>query len=432
MILLNSVFLLSVRTKQRISAQVSLAIVRRCPTLNLDELRSYCKAELSCPSVFYRLNNVMTVALIAYYLGPRLGIGQYLDRLLPPLVESLTKMGIEPTILSSPNAYANTPALQQLSHYVTVLPELDYSPSKRYLWLATHFRRYCDRHDINVVAWLSNPVLLPWHPPTVAVIHDVNEWKAKEKYGSRLKTALRSLIYLDASIWLSKEIVAVSQATAEDLLHFRPDAHLKNKLKVISNGADSSLASLPPATISASSNPFILSVGRIDPAAKRLPEALHLIKSMRERSGEPWELHFVGGMNASTQSEGESFMDHALTFDWVHYHGHISDSELAQWYRQSSAVVYLSDNEGFGLPIAEAASFKKWAIVSAANQAALEVGQRSIIPIEPQDSTSSADKVLTQLRLEAIATPNESLPTWQAAAAAYANDLQYWHVSVSA
>ncbi|MEM6449371.1 MAG: glycosyltransferase [Cyanobacteria bacterium P01_D01_bin.105] len=373
----------------------------------------------------------MTIALIAYYLGPRLGIGQYLDRLLPPLVRALNQKGIHPIILSSPNALENTPALQQLSDYVTVIPELDYSPSKRYLWLATQFRQYCDRHNIKVVAWLSNPVLLPWHPDTVAVIHDVNEWKAKEKYGSRLKTTLRSLIYLDASIRLSKAVIAISQATADDLVHFRPTSQLERKLKVISNGADSSLSTLPHVHLPNADNPFILSVGRIDPAAKRLPEALQLVKALRERSGQPWELQLVGGMNASTKTEGEAFLETALELDWVHYHGHIEDSVLAQWYRQAAAVIYLSDNEGFGLPIAEAASFKKWVIVSAANQAALEVGKGAIIPIEAKDPRSAAGQVLQQLQAATEASPSQSLPTWQAAAESYANELQHWLTGAS-
>ena len=372
----------------------------------------------------------MTIALIAYYLGPRLGIGQYLDRLLPPLVTALTQKGIRPTILSSPNALDNTPALQQLSDYVTVVPELDYSPGKRYLWLATQFRQYCKCHNIKVVTWLSNPVLLPWHPDTVAVIHDVNEWKAKEKYGSRLKTTLRSLIYLDASIRLSKAIIAISQATADDLMHFRPNSRLEHKLKVISNGADSSLSALPPVHLPNAEKPFVLSVGRIDPAAKRLPEALQLVQALREYSGQPWELQLVGGMNESTKAEGEAFLETAIDLDWVHYHGHIEDSALAQWYRQAAAVIYLSDNEGFGLPIAEAASFKKWVIVSAANKAALEVGKGAIIPIEAKEPHSAAEKVINQLNAATEASPSQSLPTWQAAAEAYASELQSW-VSVA-
>ena len=373
----------------------------------------------------------MTVALVAYYLGPRLGIGQYLDRLLPPLVKALNENGVEPKILSSPNALANTPALQQLSAYVEVVPELDYSPGRRYLWLATQFRQHCKKRDIKVVVWLSNPVLLPWHPPTIAVIHDVNEWKAKEKYGSRLKTALRSLIYLDASIWLSKEVIAVSQATQDDIQHFRPQRKLKNKLRVISNGADSSLSSLPPVQLPTSGQPFLLSVGRIDPAAKRLPEALQLVKALREYTQKPWELQLVGGMNASTQTEGEAFLASVEHLPWVRYHGHIDDAALAQWYRQASAVVYLSESEGFGLPIAEAASFKKWVVVNDVNQAAIEVGKGSIIPINTHRADEAAAKIDAQLKVTEQASPSQSLPTWQAAAISYAADIKYWHSAFS-
>jgi glycosyltransferase involved in cell wall biosynthesis len=367
----------------------------------------------------------MTVALVAYYLGPRLGIGQYLDRLLPPLVKALVHRGIPVKILSSPNALANTPALQKLREHVEVVPELDYSPSKRYFWLMTRFHRYCDSAHIKMVVWLSNPVLLPWHPPTIAVIHDVNEWKAKEKYGSRVKTVLRSLIYLDASIWFSKEIIAVSQATAEDLYHFRPQLKRTNKLKIISNGADSSLANLPSVELPASEQPYLLSVGRIDPAAKRLPEALQLVKALRECSGQPWELQLVGGMNTSTQAEGEAFLASISHLDWVHYRGHIDDRTLAQWYRRAAAVVYLSDSEGFGLPIAEAASFKKWVVVSEANQAAIEVGKGSIIPIAANQPSEGAHKIIRQLAAAAQGSPSESLPTWQAAADGYAANIEY-------
>lgn len=382
----------------------------------------------------------MTVALIAYYLGPRLGIGQYLDRLLPPLAASLSAQDIDFTILSSPNAFDKTPAIQQLKsslasgligpsdaqsknsikRSVEVLPQLDYAPGKRYLWLATQFKAYCRDRNIDLVVWLSNPVVLPWHPPTIAVIHDVNEWKAKEKYGSRIQTALRSLVYLDASIQFSKAIIAVSKATAADLLYFRPQLKNTGELKIVSNGADSALSSLPEVKIARSDCPFLLSVGRIDPVAKRLPAALGLVQSLRAQSGQPWELQLVGGMNASTQSEGEAFLQSALSRDWVHYQGHVEDAALAQWYRQAAAVVYLSDSEGFGLPIAEAASFTQWIVVNRANQAAVEVGEGAIVPIDPDNLAQAAKQVLEALNSDAQPRPTRDLPTWKAAADGYA------------
>ena len=107
---------------------------------------------------------------------------------------------------------------------------------------------------------MSNPIVMPWHPTTLAVLHDVNEWKADNKYGSRLKTALRSFVYLDTSLNYAKKIVAISRATERDVLHFRPKQAVSQKLIVILNGADSQLKSLNPVDIPYPQNPFILSV----------------------------------------------------------------------------------------------------------------------------------------------------------------------------
>ena len=365
----------------------------------------------------------MTVALIAHYLGPRLGIGNYIDRLLSLLVPSLLQQGVDVKVLGSPNAVEHTPALQQLSGFVTTLPELDFSPFKRYLWLATGFPKYCRKNNIKLVVWLSNPSVLPWHPPSIAVLHDVTEWKVKEKYGSRLRTQLRSWIYLDGAVLFSKKIVAISQATENDLMHFRPHLKEQNKVKVISNGNDSSLTTLSTVEIPASDQPFLLSVGRIDPAAKRLPEAVSLVKALRQISGNPWELRLVGGMNSSTQKEGGIFLESIADLDWAHYHGHVNDSALAQWYRQASGVVFLSDNEGFGCPIAEAASFRKWVIVSQTNEVAIEVGKGAIIPVCLDELETSATKVLHQLSSDEEPTVNEALPTWEVSAKSYADTI---------
>ncbi|MGD1899153.1 MAG: glycosyltransferase [Phormidesmis sp.] len=372
----------------------------------------------------------MTVAIIANYLGPKLGIGQYIDQLIQPLVRSLRQESVDVLVLGSPNAVKNTPALRDWQHWVEdadsatlkVLPQLDDAPGKRYAWFALRFTSYCKAAGIDRVVWLSNPIVMPWHPPTLAVIHDVNEWKAAEKYGSRLKTALRSLVYLDTSLKCAKTIVAISKATEADILYFRDSAALRQKLKVILNGADSQLKNQPPVSIPQPEHPFLLSVGRIDPAAKRLPEAVNLVSAMRSLSNVPWELHILGGTNTSTQAAGEDFLQSVKPLSWVHYHGHVEDAVLAEWYRHTAGVVFLSDNEGFGFPIAEAASFNRWAIVSHKNAAGSESGSDALITIDAEQSQSAAAEVI--YRLQQGSPPTVSLPSWADAASAYADAIR--------
>lgn len=359
----------------------------------------------------------MTIALVAHYLGPTLGIGQYLDRLILPLIAELKDRHLDSVILGSPNAVAKTPALQNLDHPIEILPPLDYSPTKRLIWFALSFPSYCKKNNITGIIWLSNPIVLPWHLPSIAVIHDVNEWKMEQKYGY-LKTALRSLIYLDSSLKYAKKIIAISEATRNDILHFRPQYARKEKLITIANGANSSLINLPPVTINAPQNPFLLSVGRIDPASKNLPEAVNLTKALREVSGQPWELHLIGGMNESSQSAGEAFIKSLESLEWVTYHGYVDNNALAQWYRSANAIVFLSDHEGFGFPIAEAASFNKWSIVSEQNQAAFEAGGNALISVNIHEPENGAKKVLEQLKQPQPAPVQ--LQTWETSAKLYA------------
>ena len=363
----------------------------------------------------------MTVALIAHYLGPKLGIGQYLDRLLSPLIKEFNQRKIVVEILASPNAVDKTPVLQKLKKVVRVLPQLDYSPVKRYLWFVTQFRFYCHQYNLHTVVWLSNPHVLPWHPLTISVLHDVNEWKATNQ--GWLITNLRGLIYLDASINFAQKIIVISKATETDLLYFRSSAKLKEKLSLIPNGTDSALINLPSVLIASPQVPFLISVGRIDPDSKRLPAAVELVRALRELSDRAWELHLVGGMNQSTQARGEAFLQSIKTISWIKYHGYVEDRTLAEWYRQANAVVFLSDCEGFGLPIAEAASFGRWAIVSQNNQAAVEAGGEAIIAVNPDTPKRGATLVLTKLKQQPYPNVNQTLQTWNKTAIAYAEEI---------
>lgn len=380
----------------------------------------------------------MAVGLVGHYLGAKMGIGVFIDRLIGPLMRELANQGIEAKLICSPNALCQTPAIEELRvclpQQVLVLPQLDYAPVKRFSWIATQFSSYCKKEGIDRLIWLSNPMVLPWHPPSIAVLHDVNEWKAKEKYGSWIKTTLRSWMYLDASILWAKKILCISEATAADLHHFRPRPRVRCKTRVIPNGLDSPLKDLKPAAIAPPSAPFLLSVGRIDPVGKRLLEAVALVESLRSTSGVPWELHLTGGMNQSTQQAGEAFLREVGSIPWVHYHGYIDDATLAAWYSHSTAVVFLSDNEGFGSPVAEAASFGRRVIVSARNQATLGAGGDAVIPVMPNDAKGAAIAVLDQLGSgkssdsdgsgHAVATLPPRVYTYADAAVVYAYEIR--------
>jgi glycosyltransferase involved in cell wall biosynthesis len=363
------------------------------------------------------------VALMCYFIGPKLGVGQYLEQLLPELVETLLKQNVKITLVSSPNAVSMTSALQKLSENVNVLKSLDSPPFQRWVWFLSRFKTYCKQKEIDIVVWLTNPLILPWHPPSIAVIHDVNEWKIPNKYGSRLNTILRSLLYLDCSLQFSKKVIVVSQSTELDLRKFRPHIQL-SKISTIVNGSNTSLIHQAAKT-NRPENPILLSVGRIDPIGKRLFEAVKLTSLMRDKSSIPWELHLVGGMNVSTRKAGEDFLESIKGISWVYYHSYVSDVELAQWFHKSSAVVFLSDHEGFGMPIAEASAFHRWAIVSKKNTAAVESGGASILAIDLEILDQEANKVVEHIKHNPIPpiNMNSNINSWKDAAEKYSQEI---------
>jgi len=372
----------------------------------------------------------MTIGLVGHYLDTKMGIGVFLDRLLEPLMAGLAERGVEGKVIASPNALMRTPAMQRLKQrsdqQVTALAPLDYSPIKRFGWIATKFSGYCKEEGIDQIVWLSNPMVLPYHPPSVAVLHDVNEWKDSEKYGSYLKTQMRSWMYLEASLKWAEEIVCISEETTNDLLHFRPNTTAK--INTIPNGFDSPLASLTPAEIDVPDAPFLLSVGRIDPKGKRLPEAVELVRALRDRSGVPWELHLTGGMNESTRKAGEAFLQDIESIPWVQYQGYVEDATLAAWYKHATAVVFLSENEGFGTPVAEGPEFERRVIINKKNLASFGAGGDAVIVVDPQDQPAAAATVLEKLAVERVVpeAPPSEVYTYADAAARYAEELSRW------
>ncbi|MEL6788643.1 MAG: glycosyltransferase, partial [Cyanobacteria bacterium J06607_15] len=95
----------------------------------------------------------------------------------------------------------------------------------------------------------------------------------------------------------------------------------------------------------------------------------------------------------------------------------------AQWYRQTNAVIFLSDREGFGFPIAEAASMSRWAIISQHNTAGVEAGGSAVVAIDPDSPETAALQVLQQLKQQQHPDPQNDLQKWSDSAVAYADEI---------
>lgn len=188
--------------------------------------------------------------------------------------------------------------------------------------------------------------------PFVLTVHDM----IHEIYGH----GSTGFFSLDAQVVENKRflaekaqaIVAVSENTKKDLLHFYP-ALDPNKIKVIHHGN-----SMKPienwsenGTNSLKNNfPYLLFVGQRK-AYKNFHWMLEQIAGLLQ--AEPaLQLICVGGSTFDAQ-ELARFEHHGLQ-QKIHYRSITSDLELAALYQQASCFIFPSQYEGFGIPVLEA------------------------------------------------------------------------------
>jgi glycosyltransferase involved in cell wall biosynthesis len=83
--------------------------------------------------------------------------------------------------------------------------------------------------------------------------------------------------------------------------------------------------------------------------------------------------------------------------DWIRFAGFVSDAELATLYRDTTALVFPSKYEGFGLPVLEAMAAGAPVICSSASSLP-EVGGDAVLYFEPTNESMLAEMMLRLLR----------------------------------
>lgn len=162
------------------------------------------------------------------------------------------------------------------------------------------------------------------------------------------------------SVHRSDRCIAVSNTTRDDIVNVAGDQYAK-KIEIAYEGPVLAQykVSDPTETATLVKGPFLLYVGDRRPH-KNLPRVLDLYIRLRDDHGYPGNLVLVG----STQNYGIDF-DHLVKGrPDVHVLGNVTDAQLTSLYKKTDSLVFLSEYEGFGLPVVEAARFGRKMILS--------------------------------------------------------------------
>ncbi|MEM9291987.1 MAG: glycosyltransferase family 1 protein [Acidobacteriota bacterium] len=284
------------------------------------------------------------------------------------------------------------------------------------LWQQLRLPRRLRRGDIDV---LFSPLMtLPCFPgpwasriPSVVTVHDLTVLLTPQAHTLKVRASL--LPFLRPSLRRAAAVVAISEATAEDLRRLLPGPWIE-RLHVVHNGIDDVFRPAADGDRGAldriaalrreleAPDGYLLAVGTLEPRKNllRLVEAWHALRERAQQKGRedipPLVLAGASGWrNQELLQRLEDLRPHGLRLL-----GHVSRQRLVDLYRGARAFAYPSLYEGFGLPPAEAMACGTPVVVSNVSSLPEVVGDAGL-QVDPLDVSA------LEAALEALLTRPE-------------------------
>jgi glycosyltransferase involved in cell wall biosynthesis len=233
--------------------------------------------------------------------------------------------------------------------------------------------------------WPSPPFRHRAAPPAVIFVHDLAfrirpaevPWQQRAYMGAVLGPALRG----------AAAVLVPSESTKRDLVEHYKLSELDSKVVVIPEGVPTPV---PAGPLPDGLEPgFILAVGTIEPR-KNYPRLLAAFRQLRGRLGAlPFIINGRPGVPQLVIAgrPGWAYGDtlqRIASEPGVRYLGHVDEPTLSALYESASVLAFPSLYEGFGLPLLEAMSWGKPAVVGTSGSLP-ELAMGSAITVKPED-----------------------------------------------
>ncbi|MGD1147004.1 MAG: glycosyltransferase family 1 protein [Thermoanaerobaculaceae bacterium] len=280
-------------------------------------------------------------------VGPRTGVGVWLEGLLRGLAASTDWR----FVLCLPRRVASLGLEDLGDRFETITPVI---PLPGTLWLHTLAAPLlAGRADVFVATLGVRPRRIAL--PDVLVVHDVTP---RTRSGAHtLANRFCFNAYLEESLARAQAIVCVSEATRAAVARVQPQA--ARRAVVIGEGVDPFFSPPEPGDGGddvrarfASGRRFLVQLGTLEPR-KGVATLLAAHASLLGRHGGAPDLVLAGG-----RGWGGKWLEAALARHpdpaRVHLPGYVSRDDARSLMRHADVFVLASEEEGFGLPLAEA------------------------------------------------------------------------------
>ena len=247
---------------------------------------------------------------------------------------------------------------ESLENKVTVIYfDINRSKISRALFCFLYMPFLLSKYEINIYHIPdTNPFpLFKFNTKVISTIHDCAEYIIPHRF-SVVQAFYRKVISrIQAK--LSDSIITVSESSSNDIMKYHNIA--KNKISMIYNGitklVSEKVESPDCAVLSDNDFSYILYVGVLEKEknVERLVEAFSILdESVRKNT----KLYLVGKKGNAYQDIIDVIEKYSIQNDVVVF-GYVDDKELKSLYENALIFAYLSEYEGFGLPILEAMQY---------------------------------------------------------------------------
>jgi len=216
------------------------------------------------------------------------------------------------------------------------------SRPRRLLWEQAWLPRLAESLDVMFNPGFTAP--LGAACPQVTVFHDLQHKRHREFFRWFDRPAWDFLLYW--SVKVSKRLIAVSEATAADLVRYYRVP--QQKVAVVPHGVDPEFHAIAARR---SPEPFLLSVSTLHPH-KNLDNLLRAFAEFRRTK--PQFRLVICGLHGFVAGPLHELRDALGLRDAVDFPGWIPRAELYDLFRRAWAFFYPSRFEGFGMPVIEA------------------------------------------------------------------------------
>jgi glycosyltransferase involved in cell wall biosynthesis len=263
------------------------------------------------------------------------------------------------------------------------------------LWPDRQFGPAARRDGVDVLFCPAYTCPLRAQAPRVTAVHDFSFFSLPEDFSFR--EGLRRRLLVTASLRVSRTVVACSDFTRREILRRCPE--LEGQVSVVPLGADDDLPPPPDRTEARRrlgvEGPLVLTVGAIF-NRRRLPTLLRAVCALRPRHP-GLRLEVVGENRTQPELDLHALVRRLGIADAVRLAGFLPDPALADRYAAADAAVFLSEYEGFGLPVLEAMA-RGLPVVLADRPALNELFGAAALLVDPRDETAVAAALERALR----------------------------------